>query len=302
MNFFCEKLFPHHSQTFNVDAVLHQAHTGLQDALVFENCTFGRVLVLDGVVQLTERDNHIYHEMISHTPLMLHGSARRILIIGGGDGGTLKEVLKHPVDEVQLVEIDPEVINLSRRFFPAVCGDGFEDPRVSIHVEDAVRYVAECRTSFDVILIDSTDPGGPGEQLFSREFYEQCRALLVSTGILVVQSGAAPHNPEQLTKVCDLLEYSFGAAAAFVAPVPTYPGGMLTLVAASWSRKVLNAGVQLMRRRFQHLRGVTKFYTPDIHRAAFAMAPKLQLPRIQPLERTAEVSEATLARAVRCKA
>lgn len=277
MNLFREKLFPHHSQIFNVDAVLHQAHTGLQEAMVFQNRTFGRVLVLDGVVQLTEMDNHIYHETISHVPLTLHGSARRVLVIGGGDGGALREVLKHPVDEVCLVEIDPEVTRLSRRFFPTICGRAFEDPRVSIHVDDAVRYVAECRTYFDVVVIDSTDPGGPGEQLFSKEFYDKCRELLVSTGILVVQSGASPHNPEQLTRVSRLLECSFGATAPFIAPVPTYPGGMLTLVAASWSRSALKRGRRLLRQRFRHLRGNTRYYTPDIHLAAFAMASKLPL-------------------------
>jgi spermidine synthase len=272
MSSFQEKLFTHHSQVFSVDAVLHQAHTGLQDAFVFHNRMFGRVLVLDGVVQLTERDNHIYHETIAHVPLVLHGSARRVLIIGGGDGGTLREVLKHPVDDVQLVEIDREVIDISQRFFPEVSDLAFQDPRVSIVIEDGVRYVADCRASFDAILIDSTDPGGPGEQLFSKRFYECCRNLLVSTGILVVQSGAAPHQPEQLTSVCSLLSSTFGAATPFVAPVPSYPGGMLALVAASWSQQALRAGNSILHQRFQNLRGHTKYYTPDIHRAAFALA------------------------------
>lgn len=282
MKFFRERLFPDHAQVFGVDAVLHKGHTGFQDSLVFENGTFGRVLALDGIVQLTERDNHIYHETISHVPLMLHGSARRVLIIGGGDGGALKEVLKHTVDEVQLVEIDSEVINLSRRFFPDICESAFDDRRVRVHVADAVRYVGECHTNFDAILIDSTDPVGPGQQLFSRDFYERCRDLLVSTGILVVQSGTAPHNPEQLMKVCDMLASSLGVAVPFVAPVPTYPGGMLALVAASWSRSTLRVGKREMHRRFQHLRGNTRYYTPEIHRAAFSMAQKLWLPPSAP--------------------
>lgn len=275
MKVFCERLFADHAQVFGVEAVLHEGHTGFQDALVFENRTFGRVLALDGVVQLTEKDNHIYHETISHVPLMLHGSARRVLIIGGGDGGALKEVLKHAVDEVQLVEIDPEVINLSRRFFPDVCEDAFEDRRVRIHVADAMRYAAECPARFDVILIDSTDPIGPGRRLFSKDFYERCRELLVSTGILVVQSGASPHDPEQLTKVCDLLASSFGVAVPFVAPVPTYPGGILALVAASWSRSTLQVGKREMRCRFRHLRGNTRYYTPETHHAAFSIAHTL---------------------------
>jgi spermidine synthase len=279
VNFFRENTFPHHSQMFSMDTVLHQAHTGLQDALVFHNRMFGRVLVLDGVVQLTELDNHIYHETIAHVPLVLHGSARRVLIIGGGDGGTLKEALKHPINEVDLVEIDRGVIDLSRQFFPGVSDDAFQDPRVSIVVEDGVTFVSECRANYDVILIDSTDPGGPGDRLFSKEFYDNCRNLLVSTGILVVQSGTAPHQPEQLIRVCKLLNSAFGAARPFVAPVPSYPGGMLALVAASWSDSALTKGIDTLQRRFQHLRGRTKFYTPDIHRAAFALARGLSPPR-----------------------
>jgi spermidine synthase len=142
VNSFHERLYEHHSQVFTVDAVLHEGRTDFQDVLVFENRLFGRVLVLDGVVQLTERDNHIYHEMIAHVPLMAHGAARRVLIIGGGDGGTLKEVLKHPVECVVMVEIDGQVIDVSRRFFPEVSGGAFDDPRASVIVGDGVGYVA----------------------------------------------------------------------------------------------------------------------------------------------------------------
>jgi spermidine synthase len=127
---------------FSVDTVLHHTHTGLQDALVFNNRIFGRVLILDGVVQLTELDNHIYHEIIAHVPLILHGSARRVLIIGGGDGGALKEVLKHPIQEVELVEIDGDVMELSQRLFPGVAEHAFHDPRVRIVLEDGVKFVS----------------------------------------------------------------------------------------------------------------------------------------------------------------
>jgi spermidine synthase len=127
-------------------------------------------------------------------------------------------------------------------------------------------------------LIDSTDPGGPGEELFSKRFYECCRDLLISTGILVVQTGAAPHQPEQLANVCKLLGSTFGAATPFVAPVPSYPGGMLALVAASRSQNALKAGMSTLHQRFQPLKGNTRYYTPDIHRAAFALARGFPLP------------------------
>lgn len=291
MNSFQESLFTDHSQVFGVDAVLHHGHTGLQDALVFRNPTFGRVLVLDGIVQLTERDNHIYHETISHVPLVLHGKSRRVLIIGGGDGGTLKEVLKHPVDDVRLVEIDREVIELAERFFPSVSERAFQDPRASIVVEDARQYVARCPDSFDAILIDSTDPVGPGEQLFSADFYARCRELLAPNGVLVVQSGAAPHNAEHLGRICDVLASTLGAAEPFVAPVPSYPGGMLALVAASRSARTLKTGTKTLQRRFRYLQGQTRFYTPETHRAAFTLAKRFSLPAVSSLEDDRERQE-----------
>ena len=154
MNAFQEKLYEHHSQVFTMDADLYRARTKFQDVLIFENRLFGRVLVLDGVVQLTERDNHIYHEMIAHVPLMAHGAAKRVLIIGGGDGGTLKEVLKHPVERVVLVEIDDDVIELSKRFFPQVSDGAFEDRRVTLVIRDGVEYVAQAEAKFDAVIVE----------------------------------------------------------------------------------------------------------------------------------------------------
>jgi len=273
MNLFQEKLYEHHSQVFTVDAVLHQGRTRFQDVLVLENRFFGRVLVLDGVVQLTERDNHIYHEMIAHVPLVAHGWAKRVLIIGGGDGATLKEVLKHPVDEAVLVEIDGEVIDLSKKFFPAVSGGAFEDPRTKVIVGDGVKYVTEADARFDVIIVDSTDPIGPGEQLFATGFYERCKRLLRPGGVIAVQSGAPFYQPGQLEDVCKRLSSSFDAVRPFLAPVPTYAGGMLALVVAGDSHKALRPPVKILRERFQRLKMETRYYTPEVHRAAFVLAP-----------------------------
>jgi spermidine synthase len=284
MNSFQERLYEHHAQVFTVDAVLHEGRTRFQDVLVFENRFFGRVLVLDGVVQLTERDNHIYHEMIAHVPLLAHAAPRRVLIIGGGDGGTLKEVLKHPVEEAVLVEIDGEVIDVSKRFFPGVSGGALDDARAKVMVADGVRYIGETEARFDVIIVDSTDPVGPGEQLFSARFYERCKRLLTPGGIIVAQSGAPFYQPAQLEVVCDRLAASFGAVAPYLAPVPTYAGGMLALVTAGDSGEALRPPLETLRERFQRLRLETRYYTPDVHRAAFALPPTFAPP--QAAERT----------------
>lgn len=274
MNWFQEAL-DHHAQVFTVDAVVHRSRTKFQDVLVFENRLFGRVLVLDGVVQLTERDNHIYHEMIAHVPLMAHGWAQRVLIIGGGDGGTLNEVLKHPVEQVVLVELDGEIVELSKRFFPGVSRGAFDDPRTSVVVGDGVAYVATTSERFDVVIIDSTDPTGPGEELFSTAFYRDCRNLLRPGGVIALQSGASLGQPGQIAAVCARLASSFGTVRPFVAPVPTYVGGMLALVMAAPTQGALRPSAKALRQRYRLLRPETRYYTPDVHQAAFTLLPSL---------------------------
>ncbi|HEX2137124.1 MAG TPA: polyamine aminopropyltransferase [Microvirga sp.] len=273
MRWFQEGLYEHHAQVLSVDRVLHQGRTKFQEVMIFENAIFGTVMVLDGVVQLTDLDNHIYHEMIAHVPLLAHGSANRVLIIGGGDGGTLKEVLKHPVSQVFLVELDGEVIDLAREYLPDVSAGAFEDTRATTIVGDGARFLNETRLSFDVIIVDSTDPIGPGASLFSRSFYQLCRLRLRSGGIMAAQSGAPFFQQEELDEVCRLLSQAFGSARPFLAPVPTYAGGMLALVAAGPSRDALRPPCKVLRERMRSLRGGTRYYTPEVHRAAFALAP-----------------------------
>jgi spermidine synthase len=276
MTWFQEKLYEHHAQMLSVDAVLHQGRTGYQEVMIFENAVFGKVLVLDGAVQLTERDNHIYHEMIAHVPLMAHGCVGNVLIIGGGDGGTLKEVLKHPVERATLVEIDGEVIDLSRRYLPEVSGGAFDDSRANVLVMDGTRYIAETEEMFDVIIIDSTDPMGPGEPLFTSAFYRACRSRLRPGGMIAVQSGVPFFQPTELEMVCGRLAASFAGVRPYLAPVPTYAGGMLALVAAGESRDALRPPCKVLRERFGVLQGKTRYYTPAVHRAAFTLAPSFE--------------------------
>ncbi|WP_445503726.1 polyamine aminopropyltransferase [Microvirga sp. G4-2] len=273
MKWFQEKLYEHHAQMLSVDDVLYHWRTEFQDVLIFENEVFGKVLVLDGVVQLTERDNHIYHEMIAHVPLMAHGLAGQVLIIGGGDGGTLKEVLKHPIERATLVELDGEVIELSRRHLPTVSDGAFLDPRSNVLVMDGTRYIAQTSEKFDVIIIDSTDPMGPGAPLFTAAFYEACRSRLRPGGMMVVQSGAPFFQPGELEMVCGRLSGSFTGVRPYLAPVPTYAGGMLALVAAGETRDALRPPCKVLRERFGPLQGRTRYYTPEVHRAAFTLAP-----------------------------
>jgi spermidine synthase len=272
MKTFRETLYQDHGQLLSVDKVLYEGRTDHQDVLVFENSTFGKVLVLDDVVQLTERDNYIYHEMMAHVPLMAHGAPHDVLIIGGGDGGTLKQVLKHPVNTAVLVELDPEVITLSRRYVPGVSGEAFDDPRVSVVLANGATYVAQTNKKFDAIVIDSTDPVGPGESLFSDEFYRNCLSVLRPGGVVSVQSGTPFYHTERLERLLARLRSSFGAAKAFLAPVPTYAHGLLALIVAGNS-DTFCPPLDVLREKVAGLRGGTGYYSPEVHHAAFAMAP-----------------------------
>src|SRR5690606_13589173 len=166
--YWTETLHDGWGQTLRIDEVLFEQDSGHQHLLIFRNAMFGTVLALDGVVQTTERDEFIYHEMLTHVPIVAHGACRKVLIIGGGDGGILREVCRHStVTSITQVEIDPAVIDLSRQYLPNHSQGAFEDPRLKLVIDDSVRFVQQCTERFDVIISDSTDPHGPAEALFT---------------------------------------------------------------------------------------------------------------------------------------
>jgi spermidine synthase len=271
VNTFREALYRDHGQTLSVDKVLYRGATKYQDVLIFTNETFGKVLALDGVVQFTERDNHIYHEMLAHVPLMAHGAPKDVLVIGGGDGGALKEILKHPVGSAVLVELDADVIRLSCKYFPELSEGAFSDARASIVLGDGAAYVSQTDRRFDVIIVDSTDPVGPAEALFSDEFYLHCRSLLRPGGIVSVQTGVPFYRSHELDRMLDRLAECFGSAEPFLAPVPTYAHGLLALIVAGEVASFCPP-CEVLRDRFA---GVdTKYYSPDVHHAAFVAAPR----------------------------
>lgn len=273
MKTFEEKLYRDHAQMFAVESVLHHSHTQYQDVLIFENRTFGKVLALDGIVQLTELDNHIYHEMLAHVPLNAHWRPEDVLIIGGGDGGTLREVLRHPVRRAVVAELDPDVVDLAQRYLPDVSGGAFDDPRTQLIIGDAAKFVAETAERFDVIIIDSTDPVGPGEELFSDAFYRGCRSALRFGGTLALQSGIPFYQAAQLVAMRSRLSDCFGSARPFLSPVPTYASGMLALFVAGRSGGSLCPSAELLKERFAKIRPTPRFYSPEVHTSAFAMAP-----------------------------
>jgi spermidine synthase len=279
---FEEKLYRDHAQMLAVDSVVHHSRTRYQDVLIFENSTFGKVLVLDGIVQLTEMDNHIYHEMLAHVPLTAHWRPEDVLIVGGGDGGTLREVLKHPVRRAVVAELDGDVVELAQRHFPDVSGRAFDDPRTQLIIGDAVDFVADTSERFDVIIIDSTDPVGPGEALFSDAFYSGCRSLLRFGGTLGMQSGIPFYQTAQLASLRSRLSDCFGSARPFLSPAPTYASGMLALFVAGRSERSLCPPADLLQERFAKIRPAPRFYSPEVHASAFVMAPTFETTKTCP--------------------
>jgi spermidine synthase len=257
-----------------IDEVLVRRRGAHHDLLLFENKLFGRVLTLDGVVQTTERDEFIFHEMLVHVPLLAHPAPRRVLIIGGGDGGALEEVLKHDcVEAVTLVEIDEAVVECSREFLPSICGAAFEDPRATIVIDDGVAFVGASEDQYDVILVDSTDPVGPGEALFESSFYQNCRDRLAPGGVLTSQFGVPFAEPEWLARPYLRLTDSFPNTGCYLVPVPANYGGFLAFCMASGSDAPFNVEPDTLQDRFTAAGVETRYYTPEMHKAAFALPP-----------------------------
>ncbi len=268
---FSETLYPDFHQIFQVSEILYQTQTGFQDICIFETPRFGRVMALDGIIQTTEKDEFCYHEMIVHVPMFAHGNARNVLIIGGGDGGALEETLKHPVDKVTLVELDDTVVKLCREYLPTICGDAFNDERTELVFMDGTRFVKECVEKFDVIIVDSTDPVGPGEVLFTSEFYADCRNRLTEKGILVTQSGVTFMQDFEAAKTHERMAALFPDSGFFITQVPTYGAGFMTLGWGCMSLEPRNTPIEELERRVGVVDLAARYYSPAVHRASFAL-------------------------------
>jgi len=267
-----ETLHPAFRFRLKADAVLHEAQTEYQSVTIFENAEFGRVMMLDDVVQLTQRDEFIYHEMMAHMPLFAHGHGPKVLIIGGGDGGVLREVLKHPgVAQATLCEIDAGVIEVAKTYFPDISAGAFEDPRSSIVIGDGTRFVAETSELYDVILVDSTDPIGPAKALFSPGFYRDCKRSLAEGGLLVTQAGIPFVQGDEFRQSMDHLRGVFTDATAYLATTPTYVGGPMAFGWASDDKDLRQLPFEQLQTRVDSAGFATRYYTAQVHAAAFAL-------------------------------
>ncbi|MEN9406580.1 MAG: hypothetical protein RLZ12_864 [Bacillota bacterium] len=266
---YTEKQTINHGITTKVVNCLHHEQTEFQTIDLLETLEFGRMLVLDGMVMMTEADEFVYHEMIAHVPLSAHKNPNNVLVIGGGDGGVVREILRHgeKIQRVDLVEVDKRVIDLSKKYFPEVTS-GLSDHRVNIHVQDGAQYIANTKIKYDVIIVDSTEPVGAATPLFQLDFYRAVFNALSPTGIMVAQTDTPWFKPNLVRKLYGTISSLFPISRLYTAAIPTYPSGLwsFTLGSKQYDPLYFEALPELK----------TKYYCMEVHRAAFNLPAFVQ--------------------------
>jgi spermidine synthase len=253
----------------HIKSVLHSVQSPFQRVDILDTSGFGRIMTLDGLMMVTERDEFVYHEMIAHVPLLVHPNPKRVLVIGGGDGGTLREVLRHDgVQEAVLCEIDGEVVEAARKFLPYVAV-GLNHPRAKVHIGDGVDFVHKSeKGSFDVVIVDSTDPIGPGVGLFSEAFYKEVHRILRPGGIVMAQCESPWENAIDLKKVYGNLKDGFAHVYAMTGTIPTYPFGYWSWAFAS---DTAHPYEKIDQERAAAIEKTTRYYNRELQRGAFAL-------------------------------
>lgn len=267
---FTEKHTEHVHFSIQVNRQLYSGTSEFQRIDVFESQEFGRFLTLDGYMMLTEKDEFIYHEMITHVPMAVHPCAKRVLVIGGGDGGVVRELTRYPwVEQIDLVEIDRQVVEVCREYLPQTACK-LDDPRVTIHFEDGLKFVRDKKDAYDLIIVDSTDPFGPGEGLFTKEFYGNCYKALKQDGIMVNQQESPFYKNDAIAmqRAHKRIVESFPISRVYQAHIPTYSSGHWLFGFASKKYHPLE---DYNPQRWKDLNLSTEYYNTKIHTGAFAL-------------------------------
>lgn len=267
---FSEPHTPNVKLSIRVDRQLYSGQSEFQRIDVFESPEFGRFLVLDGYVMLTEKDEFIYHEMIVHVPMAVHPDVKNVLVIGAGDGGAIRELTRYPeIEHIDLVEIDEQVVQVSKEYLPSTAGK-LNDERVHIHFEDGLKFVRFLENEYDLIIVDSTDPFGPGEGLFTKEFYGNCYKALKEGGIMVNQHESPFYEADATAcmRAHKRIVESFPISRVYQAHIPTYPSGHWLFGFAS---KKYHPVHDLDAERWLARGLETRYYTPKLHEGAFCL-------------------------------
>ncbi len=285
---FTERHTRHAGLSIDIDKQIFSAKSRFQRIDVLDSLDFGRILTLDGVLMLTEKDEFIYHEMMVHIPLAVHPCAKNVLVIGGGDGGTVRELCRYGfIERIDLAEIDEQVVLACKEHLPQVACS-LDDKRVNIYYEDGLRFIRRCHDVYDVIIVDSTDPFGPGEGLFTKEFYGNCYKALKDDGILINQH-ENPFYPEDVIAVRRIhqrIVQSFPISRLYQAHIPTYPSGHWLF---GFSSKVYHPVSGFDAKRWRQYGIKTRYYNTNLHKASFALPTYVE-------DIIKEVEDATISR------
>jgi len=293
-DWFAEPSYAGVQQRYRVRARLHAQTTPFQTLEVLDLEGPGRALILGGTLQTSLGEDFSYHEPLVHIPLFAHPNPHRVLIIGGGDGGALRHVLLHAsVDRALEVEIDQAVVEVSLRWLPEISGGAYSDPRAELKIQDGVRFVAETRERFDVILIDSTDPVGPAAGLIAEEFLQHARRALAPGGLLAMQSGSPIALTREWLATVRAFSHVFPITKPYLGYVPIYPGMLWSWVIGSDELDPVRLDEVTTNARLDLMRAGLRLYTPAVHRAAFALPPFIRN-LLQLNERDAPITSADL--------
>ncbi|MGP1929021.1 MAG: polyamine aminopropyltransferase [Arsenophonus sp. ER-BJ3-MAG3] len=268
-----ETLYDNLGQYFTIDNILYHNKTDYyQDLIIFENAKMGRIMAINNVVQTTERDEFIYHEMMVHVPLFTHGYTKKVLIIGGGDGGILREVCRHKyLESITMVEIDANVVKFCNQYLPNHNAGSYNDPRFKLIIDDGLNFIKSTKKKFDLIISDCTDPIGPGERLFTSDFYQGCVNCLNKNGILVAQNGVCFLQQNEIINSNKKLSFYFKDHSFYQATIPSYYGGIMIFAWASKTTKLRQISLKTLEKRFKKSDITCRYYTPELHLASFAL-------------------------------
>lgn len=255
---------------YGIKEIFYENGSEFQHTQVVDSIQYGRMLLLDGIVQTTEKDEFIYHEMMVHVPVLSHPSPEKVLIIGGGDGGILREVIRYKsVTSATIVEIDPGVIDLCKEYLPTISNGAFEDSRTSLIISDGAAFVKETREKFDVVIVDSCDPIGPATVLFSKAFYRDIHDLLNPGGIMVCQTGSLYMQPDEQAETHSLLSGIYSYVNPYVFAVPTYIGGLFSAMFCSDNIDPNKIDIGMLKEKTAVNIIKTRYYNPGTHIGAF---------------------------------
>jgi len=246
---------------------LEKVKSKFQEIEVVDSDAFGKILLINGIIMVTESDEFCYHEMIAHVPLCVHPKAQKVLVIGGGDGGTVREILKHDnIKEIEICEIDEKVIEVSKKHFPYLA-NSFDDPKVKICCEDGNKFIKDHKDEYDIIIVDSSDPIGPAEVLFRKEFYEAMYQALKDDGIVVTQAESFFYHRKIIKSLFSFIKKIYPISEYYYTLVPTYPSGVIGFMFCSKKYHPINDFNETEALKLTDL----KYYNRDVHKASFAL-------------------------------